>query len=336
MAERKRVVSGMRPTGRLHLGNLHGALANWIELSKRDDLECFFFSADWHALTTGYAATAAIRADEREMFVDMLAAGLDPARATLFVQSAVKEHAELYLLLGMVTPNPWLERIPAFKDQQQELRDRELNTYGFLGYPLLMTADVAAYRASLVPVGQDQLAHLELAREIVRRFHHFYGDVLVEPQPLLTKAPKVWGTDGRKMSKSYGNTIVLGEDEESTRRKILRATTDPARVRRQDPGNPENCGIFHLHEIYSSPERVAEVDRGCRTAAIGCVDCKRGLLTALLPAQAKLRERREAILAKPAQVDEAVSAGNEEARRVAGETLAAVRDAMHLSRGAGG
>ncbi len=327
---KERVVSGMRPTGRLHLGHLHGVLTNWIALSQRPDLECFFFSADWHALTTGYADTASIRASEREMFVDWLAAGLDPARVTIFVQSAVPEHAELYLLLGMVTPNPWLERVPTYKEQQQELADRDLNTYGFLGYPLLQTADIAAYRASLVPVGQDQLAHLELSREIVRRFDHFYGEVLVEPQPLLTQAPKVWGTDGRKMSKSYGNAIALGEEAESTRQKIMRATTDPARVRRTDKGNPENCGIFHLHKLYSSPARVAEVDTGCRTAGIGCVDCKKWLLEGLLPAQAQIRDRREAILGRPAQVDDALAAGNAKAQAAAEETLELVRDAMHL------
>ncbi|MHB8419104.1 MAG: tryptophan--tRNA ligase [Myxococcales bacterium] len=329
---KKRVVSGMRPTGRLHLGNLHGALTRWIEL--QDEYESFFFSADWHALTTGYQSTEAIRQDERDMFADWLAAGLDPARCTLFVQSAVLEHAELYLLLGMVTPTPWLERVPTYKEQQQELRDRDLTTYGFLGYPLLQTADIAAYRAAFVPVGQDQLAHLELSREIVRRFNHLFpegGGVLVEPQPLLAEVPKVWGTDGRKMSKSYGNTILLGEEEEPTRKKIMGATTDPARVRRQDKGNPENCGIFYLHKLYSTPARVQEVDAGCRSAGIGCVDCKKWLLEGLLPAQAKLRESRLRVLQEPERIDAAVTAGTARAREVAGETLEAVRRAMHLS-----
>ncbi len=327
---KKRVVSGMRPTGRLHLGNLHGALTRWIEL--QDQYECFFFSADWHALTTGYHATEPIRRDEREMIVDWMAAGLDPARCTIFIQSAIPEHAELYLLLGMVTPTPWLERVPTYKEQQQELQDRDLSTYGFLGYPLLQTADIAAYRASLVPVGQDQLAHLELSRESVRRFNHLYGaEVLVEPQPLLSEVPKVWGVDGRKMSKSYGNTILIGEDEASTRKKVMGATTDPARVRRQDKGNPENCGIFYLHKLYSTKERVQEVDAGCRSAGIGCVDCKKWLLEGLLPAQAKLAENRAEIVKNPERIDAAVTAGNARARAVAGETLEVVRKAMNLS-----
>jgi tryptophanyl-tRNA synthetase len=329
--QRKRVVSGMRPTGKLHLGNLHGALTNWVVLQGRPDLECFFFSADWHALTTGYEQTAAIRSDEKDMIVNWLAAGLDPEKSTIFIQSAVPEHAELYLLLGMITPNPWLERVPTYKEQQQELQDRDLNTYGFLGYPLLQTADVAAYRATFIPVGQDQVAHLELSREIVRRFNNFFGEVLVEPQPLLTQVPKVWGTDGRKMSKSYNNTILIGEEEESTRKKIMAATTDPARVRRADKGNPENCGIYYLHKLYSKPERVAEVDAGCRSAGIGCVDCKKWLLESLLPAQAQLRERREAVLADPTRVDDAIAAGNARAKQAAGETLDLVRSAMKLA-----
>ncbi len=331
MAEpKKRVLSGMRPTGRLHLGNLHGALVNWVALQRRDDLDCFFFSADWHALTTGYADTSSIRTDEREMILDWLAAGLDPVRSTIFVQSAVPEHAELYLLFGMVTPTPWLERVPTYKEQQQELRDRDLGTHGFLGYPLLQAADIAAYRASLVPVGQDQVAHLELTREVLRRFNHLYGELFPEPQPLLTVVPKVIGIDGRKMSKSYGNSLWLGEEAESTKKKIMGATTDPARVRRQDKGNPENCGIFYLHQLYSSGERVREVDAGCRSAGIGCVDCKKWLLEGLLPAQAELRERRAAIAAKPRLVREIVEDGNGRARRAAGETLEKVREAMKL------
>jgi len=320
----------MRPTGRLHLGNLHGALTRWVEL--QGEYDCFFFSADWHALTTGYHATAPIRSDEREMIADWLAAGLDPERSTIFVQSAILEHAELYLLLGMVTPTPWLERVPTYKEQQQELVDRDLTTYGFLGYPLLQTADIAAYRATFVPVGQDQLAHLELSREIVRRFNHLYGaDVLVEPQPLLSEVPKVWGTDGRKMSKSYGNTILIGEAEDSTRKKIMGATTDPARVRRQDKGNPENCGIYYLHKLYSKPERVQEVEVGCRSAGIGCVDCKKWLLEGLLPEQAKIAAARAEVTKNPERIDAAVARGNARAREVAGATLEAVRKAMHLS-----
>ena len=330
------VVSGMRPTGRLHLGNLHGALTKWIELQDRPDLSCFFFSADWHALTTDYADTTAIRSDEREMLLDWIAAGLDPARVTIFVQSAIPEHAELFLLLGMVTPIPWLERVPTYKEQQHELREADLNSYGFLGYPVLQTADIVAYRATLVPVGQDQLAHVELTREIVRRFNHLYGNVFPEPQPLLTQVPKVWGTDGRKMSKSYGNGIWVGEEEESTKKKIMGATTDPARVRRADPGDPEKCGIYYLHKLYSGPERVAAVDAGCRSAGIGCVECKRWLLEGLLPSQERLRARRREVAAAPEILDAAIVAGNERAREVASATLGEVRRAMKLAPSRGG
>jgi tryptophanyl-tRNA synthetase len=319
----------MRPTGRLHLGNLHGALTNWVRL--QNEAECFFFVADWHALTTAYADPSGVQSATREMVVDWLAGGVDPKRCTLFIQSRVPEHAELYLLLGMLTPNPWLERVPSFKEQQQELQDRDLNTYGFLGYPLLQTADVILYRATHVPVGQDQLAHLELSREVARRFNHFYGNVFPEPAPLLTKVPKVWGTDGRKMSKSYNNSIWMGESESSTRQKIMAATTDPARKRRQDPGEPTNCGIYYLHQLYSTPERVAEVETGCRTAGIGCVDCKKWLLEKLLPAQAELEARRADVLRAPDVIDDLLEAGSVRAREVAGATMTEVRKAMKLT-----
>ncbi len=318
----------MRPTGRLHLGNLHGALVNWVAL--QDKAECFFFVADWHALTTNYTDTSSLLADGREMVVDWLAAGLDPGRCTFFVQSRVPAHAELFLLLGMLTPNPWLERVPSFKEQQQELQDRELNTYGFLGYPLLQTADIILYRATHVPVGQDQLAHLELSREIARRFNHFYGPVFPEPAPLLTKVPKVWGTDGRKMSKSYNNSIWMGEAESSTRTKIMGATTDPARKRRQDPGEPTKCGIYYLHQLYSSEGRIQEVEAGCRSAGIGCVDCKKWLLEKLLPAQAELEARRVDVLREPDMIDEVLEKGSARARDVAEATLDEARRAMKL------
>jgi tryptophanyl-tRNA synthetase len=325
---RPTVVSGMRPTGRLHLGHLHGALANWVRLQADND--CFFFSADWHALTTNYHDTAIIKASEREMFVDFIAAGVDPQRATLFIQSQVKEHAELFLLLGMITPLGWLERSPSYKEVRENITDRDLALYGFLGYPVLQTADIILYRATRVPVGLDQVPHLELAREIVRKFSFHYGEVFPEPQPLLTDAPKILGTDGRKMSKSYGNTIDLGESSESTRKKIMAAMTDPARKRRQDPGNPDVCGIFYLHKVTSDPDTVAWVDANCRTAGIGCVDCKKKLLERLLPEQERMRERREALLERPGDLDELVQLGTQKARAVAERTMHDVRRAMKL------
>ncbi len=322
------VVSGMRPTGRLHLGHLHGALSNWVRLQAEH--RCFFFSADWHALTTNYHQTEAIKASEREMFVDFIAAGIDPERSTLFVQSQVKEHAELYLLLGMITPLGWLERSPSYKEVRENITDRDLALYGFLGYPVLMTADIILYKATRVPVGADQVAHLELSREIVRKFNGHYGPVFPEPKPLLTEAAKVVGTDGRKMSKSYDNSIELGEPGESTRKKIMGAVTDPQRKRRQDPGDPEVCGIFYLHKVYSDAETCGWVDANCRTAGIGCVDCKRKLLERLEPDQERMRERREALLARPQDLDDLVQLGNARARAVAQVTMAQVRAAMKL------
>jgi tryptophanyl-tRNA synthetase len=323
------VVSGMRPTGRLHLGHLHGALANRVRL--QDEASCYFFSADWHALTTQYHDPGVIKASEREMFVDFIAAGIDPEKATLFVQSEVKEHAELFLLLGMITPVAWLERTPSYKEIRENITDRDLALYGFLGYPLLQTADIIMYKANRVPVGVDQVPHIELAREIVRRFNSHYGDVFPEPQPLLTQAPKILGTDGRKMSKSYGNTIDLGEEEETTRKKIMGAVTDPARKRRQDPGDPEVCGIFYLHRVTSEPDTIAWVDQNCRTAGIGCVDCKRKLLERLLPEQERIRGRRETLLARPKDVDDLVQLGTRKARTVAERTMEQVRQAMKLT-----
>src|SRR5512138_878417 len=323
------VVSGMRPTGRLHVGHLHGALANWVRL--QDEADCFFFSADWHALTTQYHDPTVIKAAEREMFVDFIAAGLDPEKkCTFFVQSEVKEHAELFLLLGMITPVGWLERTPSYKEIQENITDRDLSLYGFLGYPVLMTADIILYKATRVPVGVDQVPHLELAREIVRRFNGAFGAVFPEPQPMLTQVPKILGTDGRKMSKSYGNTIDLGESAESTKKKVMGAVTDPARKLRTDPGNPDLCGIGHLHKVYSDAATNAWVDHGCRTAAIGCVDCKKKLLERLLPEQERMREKREALLARPGDVDALVQLGTQKARTVAARTMDEVRTAMKL------
>ncbi len=328
-AKRPTIVSGMRPTGRLHLGHLHGALANWVRLQQ--DNECYFFSADWHALTTNYHDTSIIKQSEREMFIDFIAAGIDPQKATLFVQSEVKEHAELYLLLGMITPLGWLERSPTYKEMRENITDRDLALYGFLGYPVLMTADIILYKATRVPVGIDQVPHLELSREIARKFNHHYGEVFPEPQALLTEVPKIVGTDGRKMSKSYGNAIDLGESAESTAKKIMGAVTDPARKRRQDPGNPEVCGIFYLHRVYSTAETIEWVDRNCRTAGIGCVDCKKKLLEKLGPSQEEMRARREALLARPQDVDDLVQLGTKKARAAAEKTMAEVRAAMKLA-----
>ena len=329
MSEKRQVVvSGMRPTGRLHIGHLHGALANWVRLQEEND--CYFFSADWHALTTNYHDPGVIKQAEREMFVDFIAAGVDPLKSTLFVQSEVKEHAELFLLLGMITPLGWLERSPTYKEMRENITDRDLALYGFLGYPVLMTADVVMYKATRVPVGVDQVPHLELSREIVRKFTHHYGPVFPEPQPLLTASPKILGTDGRKMSKSYGNTIDIGESAESTTKKIMGMVTDPARKRRQDPGNPDVCGIFYLHKVTSGADTVAWVDQNCRTAGIGCVDCKKKLREKLLPEQEQMRERREALLARPGDVDALVQLGTQKARKVAARTMDEVRTAMKL------
>jgi tryptophanyl-tRNA synthetase len=322
------VVSGMRPTGRLHLGHLHGALSNWVRLQAEND--CYYFSADWHALTTSYDRTEVIQQAEREMFVDFIAAGIDPEKSTLFVQSQVKQHAELFLLLGMITPLGWLERSPTYKEMRENITDRDLALYGFLGYPVLMTADIILYKATRVPVGADQVSHLELCREIVRRFNFHYGPIFPEPQPLLTEAAKVLGTDGRKMSKSYGNAIDVGESAEATSKKIMGMVTDPARKLRKDPGNPDVCGIYYLHKVYSAPDTVAWVDQNCRTAGIGCVDCKKKLLEKLGPDQERMRAKREALLARPKDLDDIVQLGNRKAREAAEKTMVQVREAMRI------
>src|SRR3954470_3622407 len=330
----QRVVSGMRPTGRMHLGNYNGALGGWIEVAKVAK-ESLFFSADWHALTSDYKDPSGIAAAQREMFADWIAAGLDPGKHAFFVQSHVKEHAELFLLLGMIAPIGWLERVPTYKEQQEQLRDKDLNNYGFLGYPVLQTADVAIYGADAVPVGQDQVSHLELARELVRRFNFFYGTegkpVLVEPQPFLTDSPKILGLDGRKMSKSYGNAIELGEDPESARKRIMVAVTDPARKRRNDPGHPEVCPIYHLHRAYSTPGRIGEVERECRSAGIGCVDCKKMLLGNLIPVLEKHRAARAELDRNPGRIEELVQLGTRKATAVAEQTMTAVRAAVKLT-----
>lgn len=323
-----RVLSGMRPSGRLHLGNWLGALQNWVELQEHHT--CFYFVADWHSLTTDYADTGEVRENIGEMAADWLAAGLDPERSTLFIQSRIPEHAELHLLFSMITPLAWLERVPTYKEVQQELANRDLSTYGFLGYPLLQAADILAYKADWVPVGVDQVSHIELCREVGRRFNHLYKPVFPEPAPKLTEVPKVTGLDGRKMSKSYDNAIYLSDPPDVVDRKVLSCVTDPARVRRTDPGNPDVCPAFWLHRVYTGEEELAMIDRECRRAGIGCVDCK-GILSKNLRAQMEpLHAGRQEWESHPGRVMEVLEEGSRKARRVASATLAEAREAMQL------
>ena len=327
---RPRVLSGMRPTGPLHLGHLVGALHNWVTL--QDTHDSYFAIVDWHALTTDYADPSAVRGYVRDVALDVLASGVDPDKAVVFVQSEVKEHAELHLLLSMIVPLPWLERVPTYKEQQEQLREKDLNTYGFLGYPLLQAADILAYRPRAVPVGEDQVPHLELCREIARRFNHLYGDVFPEPQALLTRAPRLPGTDGRKMSKSYGNAIFLGDDAKTLGAKIDNMLTDPARTHRHIPGNPEICPVFATHKVFSDAETVAWADAGCRSAGIGCRDCKGRLKERLVHVVAPIAERRRELAADPARLERTLDDGAARAREVAGETLRLVRAGMGLGR----
>ena len=326
------VLSGLRPTGRVHLGNYFGAVKNWVDLQNSGRYRCFFFVADLHALTTDYADTQALASNTRDAVLDWLAVGLDPARATIFLQSRVPQHAELALYFSMITPLSWLERVPTYKDQIEQLRTRDLATHGFLGYPVLMTADIAVYRADLVPVGEDQASHLEICREIVRRFNGLYGEVFPEPKALYTPTPKVNGIDGRKMSKSYGNTIGITEPAATVAEKVMAMVTDPARARRQDPGNPDNCNLFPFHEIFSPLDEVKVVDLECRTAARGCVDCKKHLIGNLNAALEPFRRRREELAASSSDVvREVLHAGDEKARAVAEQTMEHVRAAVKLS-----
>jgi tryptophanyl-tRNA synthetase len=395
----RRVLSGMRPTGSLHLGHYHGVLKNWLKL--QHEYECFFLVADWHALTTEYEDPAIIGESIWDMVIDWLAVGINPGEATLFIQSKIPEHAELHVLLSMITPLGWLERVPTYKDQQEKLKDKDLSTYGFLGYPLLQAADILIYKAGYVPVGEDQVAHIELAREVARRFNHLYGRetgfeekaeaatrkmgkrgarlyfdlrkryqergdtealetaqaflesqqnvslgdrdrlfgylegggraILAEPYPLLTTDSKMPGIDGEKMSKSYGNTIGLREDSDSVVHKLRTMPTDPARVRRQDPGDPEKCPVWKLHQIYSSEEVKAWVQQGCRSAGIGCLDCKQPLIDAVLAELAPIRERAEEYMSDREAVRGIIAEGCETAREVARQTMEEVRQAMGLA-----
>lgn len=321
----------MRPTGRLHLGNLHGALGNWVELQNSGSYDCFYFVADWHAITSEYASTEDIRQNSLNMVIDWLAAGLDPAKSTLFVQSAVKEHAELFLLLSMITPLAWLQRNPTYKEMQTELSSKDLSTFGFLGYPVLQAADIIMYKAYGVPVGVDQLPHIELTREIARRFNYLYQkDVFPVPEPLLTAVPKLLGTDGRKMSKSYDNSIYLSDRGKELRRKIASMFTDPQRMRKKDPGNPEICNVFTFHGLYSPAETVAEINRECRAAGIGCTDCKKMLAARVEEALAPVHERMDYYQRNVKEIEEMIQKGNDQAAGIARQTMAEVREAVKI------
>ncbi len=326
---RKRVLSGIQPSGKLHIGNLAGALQNWVSL--QEQYECYYFIADWHALTSQYADTSQLKEYVNDVLVNCLAAGLDPERATIFAQSRVIEHAELHVLLSMVTPLSWLERVPTYKEKQSEVKDKDLNTYGFLGYPLLQSADILIYRANYVPVGVDQMPHLEITREIGRRFNNFYGEVFPEPEGLLTQFPRVVGTDGRKMSKTYNNCIFLSDSPEEVEQKVRTMTTDPQRIKRTDRGDPELSPVFHLHKIFSSKEEQEEVAGGCSTAGIGCIDCKKILIKNLLTLLEPIWERRKELLEKPDMLEEILDAGSKKAREAAVDTMLQVRKAIGLS-----
>jgi tryptophanyl-tRNA synthetase len=334
--QRPRILSGMRPTGKLHLGNYMGALRNWVRLQNEPHgaeakYDGYFFIADYHALTTDYADPSQLAQNTLDVALDWIAAGLDPVKSTLFVQSHVAQHAELHLLFSMMTPLGWLERVPSYKEQQENLTGKDLNTYGFLGYPLLQAADILLYRPHFVPVGADQVAHVELTREVARRFNHLYGEVFPEPEVLLTPSPKLPGTDGRKMSKSYGNTILLSEPEAELRAKLKTMVTDPARIRRSDPGNPEVCPVGDLHKVFSSQDTIFKVWEGCTTAAIGCIECKGWLADAVNAEIAPIRERRAELAAQPPQlVREILDAGAVHANRLASHTLATAQRACGL------
>jgi tryptophanyl-tRNA synthetase len=331
---RKKVLSGMRSTGKLHLGNYVGALANWVRM--QDEHECYFCVADWHALTTDYADTSQVKQNSIDVLLDWLAAGLDPSRCVMFIQSHVPQHAELHLLLSMITPLGWLERVPTYKEQQENITGKDLSTYGFLGYPVLMTSDILLYKADFVPVGEDQAAHVELTREIARRFNNYYrkdgsGTVFPEPQTVLTPSPKLPGTDGRKMSKSYGNTIMLTDAEPVVRQKLKTMVTDPARVRRTDPGNPDVCPVGDLHKIFSDKETNEKVNIGCTSAGIGCIECKGWAADSLVKILNPMQERRKKYEENPRLAWDILEAGSERARKVAGATMSEVRDAMGMS-----
>jgi tryptophanyl-tRNA synthetase len=325
---KRRILSGMRPTGPLHLGNLHGALANWKKM--QEDYECFFFIADWHALTSDYDMTAPIQDYIVDIFIDWLSVGLSPDKCTMFVQSHIKEHAELFLLLSMITPLPWLERNPTYKEQIAQLKNKDLSTFGFLGYPVLQAADIIIYKANGVPVGIDQAPHVELTREIARRFNYFYGDIFPIPETILTKTPKILGIDRRKMSKSYDNAIFLSDSPEEVRNKVSQMITDPQRARRADPGNPDVCNVFSFHRMYSDRDTVEKVDRECRGAEIGCVECKKMMAENLIIALEPVHQQRAYYETRPDTVRAIIEDGDQAARTVARQTMEQVRAAVKI------
>jgi tryptophanyl-tRNA synthetase len=323
---KQRVVSGMRPSGRLHIGHYHGVLENWVRM--QDSYDCFFFVADWHSLTTEYADTSGIAESTREMVLDWLAFGLDPVKCVVFRQSLVPHHSELNLILSMITPVSWLERCPTYKEMQDNLETRDLSTFGFLGYPVLMAADIILYKATRVPVGQDQLPHLEITREIARRFNYLYGNVFPEPEALLTETPKLPGLDGRKMSKSYGNSIYLSDSAEETSKKVMSMVTDTERVRRSDPGDPERCVAFNLHRIYVPKEKLDEIVPACKGATIGCVECKKLLAGCINDRLAPFRACRDELASKPQFVDDILREGSNRASKISDTVMAEVRSAL--------
>jgi tryptophanyl-tRNA synthetase len=328
MTGKKRVLSGMRPTGPLHLGNLYGALQNWVQMQEVYD--CYFFIADWHALTSDYENTDSILVYIRQMVLDWISVGLTPEKSTLFVQSQVKEHAELFLLLSMITPVPWLERNPTYKDQIVQLSNKDLSTFGFLGYPVLQAADIIMYKPMGVPVGADQVPHIEITREIARRFNHLYTPVFPEPEALLTETPKILGHDRRKMSKSYDNAIFLSDTAEMMASKVAQMITDPQRARRSDPGNPEVCNVFAYHQMYTDSRQLELIDHECRSAERGCVECKKEMAQNLIKALEPIRERRSYYEARPELIDEIIMEGTAKARKTAQQTMQEVRAAMKI------
>ncbi|WP_353684077.1 tryptophan--tRNA ligase [Thermodesulfovibrio sp. 3907-1M] len=322
-----RVLSGMQPSGPLHLGNLIGALSNWVRL--QDKYECYFFVADWHALTTGYGNPSQIKEWTVDLLMNFIAAGLDPEKSTIFIQSQVPQHAELHIFLSMITPLGWLERVPTYKEKKEQIKDKDLDTYGFLGYPVLQTADIIIYRAKYVPVGVDQVPHLEISREIARRFNYLYGkEFFPEPQALLTEFPKVPGTDGRKMSKSYGNAIYLSDDEKTVTEKIRTMVTDPARKRRTDKGDPKKCPVFDLHKIFSTEEEKREVIEGCSQASIGCIDCKKVLIKHVIDTLKPIWDKRQHLIDNPSVLIEIAREGSKKAKKVASETLKEMKEVI--------
>ena len=318
----------MRPTGKLHLGNLHGALTNWKRL--QEEYECFFFVADWHALTSEYQETNFIKEFIWEMLIDWLSVGLDPNKSTLFIQSKLPEHAELHLIFSMITPIPWLERNPTYKEQIKELVEKELNTYGFLGYPVLQAADILIYKANFVPVGVDQLPHVEITREIARRFNYLYKEVFPIPEPILTEMPKILGIDGRKMSKSYHNAIYLSDPPKVIREKTLQMFTDKTRLRKTDPGHPDICNVFSFHKLYTSPEKVNQIEEDCKKARIGCVECKKLLAENLIKGLAPLQEKRQYYQEHLGELKDIIDTGIKKARSVATTTLEEAKEAIGI------